>query len=78
MAVEVLGCCGTVAYKMGPETNSPFFFGQFCYKTALSNKTLLVSLVLEYIALQGCIDALYRGIPCTFTLICPFMVLLQP
>ena len=49
----------------------------FAKKPALSNKLLLVLLVLGYIALQGCIDALHRGIPYTFTLIYPFAVLLQ-
>ena len=52
------------------------FAANFTTEPALSNKLLLVSLVLGYKALKYCADALYRGIPCTFVLIYPFAVLL--
>ena len=78
MAVEVLGYCSTVAYKMGLQPNNPFLLAYFATKPALTNEILLVSLALRLIALQVCIDTLYRGMPYTFTLICPFTVFLQP
>ena len=54
------------------------FVANFDIKPVFSNKLLSISLVLRYIALQGCVDTFYRGMPYTFTLICPFVVLLQP
>ena len=55
-----------------------FFVANFAIKPALTNKLLLVSVVLGWKALQGCVDVLHRGMPGNFTLICPFLVLLQP
>ena len=55
-----------------------FFVANFATKLVLTNKLLLVSLILGCIVLQGCINALYRGMPCTFKSMCPFMVMLWP
>ena len=82
---SLLGCCGLdscggawLLQYCGLRDRSlaqqSFFCSQFCHRTYSFYKLLLVTLVLGCIALQCYVNALHRGIPCTFALICPFVV----